>query len=108
MSYIFELPAILSFLNISIGGLVLYLIGYTALHILSSHAKHDVLSIPIGAFTGTIASVHADRKRAGIKALIIYAITSTFCVWILAIHANPYQGADPLEASSLFTHSLDG
>lgn len=237
MSYIFSLPTVLSFLNISIGGLVLYLIGYIALRILSTRAKHDVLSIPIGAFTGTIAtawalslgfvaadiwavnakadqalseersaitrllgsasvdvlnsqtlkdltldyrnlvseiewsenknikpsyevdvvlqkiraeiyllsktdipspmiskvindfdelqdarnirlsvgatsvdinkwyllivltiltiitiaSVHADRKRAGIKALIIYAITSTFCVWILAIHANPYQ-----------------
>lgn len=44
----------------------------------------------------TIAAAHGDRTRAGVKALVIYSITSSFCLWILAIHANPYQGADPL------------
>lgn len=253
MSYIFELPVILSFFIILIGGGVLYLIGYAALHILSNHARHDILSIPIGTFIGTIAtawalslgfvaadiwlvnskadqaliaekssitrllgsasldvlnspaleglvldyrrlviedewvdnknmkpsytvdmvlqkirteifilsktdipapmiskiindfdelqdarnirlsigitsvdinkwyllialtiltiitiaSVHADRRRAGIKAIIIYVITSIFCLWILAIHANPYQGADPLKGSLLLSHHVN-
>lgn len=51
----------------------------------------------------TIASTHADRARAGIKALIIYSITAAFSLWILAIHANPYQGIERLEPSQLFT-----
>lgn len=52
----------------------------------------------------TISAVHADKERAGIKAIIIYSITSSFCLWILAIHANPYQGAEPLQPNLLVTH----
>ncbi|MCL7996853.1 hypothetical protein M8994_01180 [Brucella sp. 21LCYQ03] len=52
----------------------------------------------------TIAATHADRVVAGIKALIIYATTASFCLWILAIHANPYQGIERIEPSLLFTN----
>ncbi len=48
-------------------------------------------------------STHADRVRAGVKALVIYSLTASFCLWILAIHANPYQGLERLEPSLLFT-----
>ncbi|WP_139976794.1 DUF4239 domain-containing protein [Ochrobactrum sp. CGA5] len=51
----------------------------------------------------TIAATHADRVRAGVKALVIYSLTASFCLWILAIHANPYQGLERLEPSLLFT-----
>ncbi|MFD1199427.1 DUF4239 domain-containing protein [Brucella gallinifaecis] len=53
----------------------------------------------------TIATTHADRVVAGIKALIIYATTAAFCLWILAIHANPYQGLERIEPSHLFTNN---
>ncbi|MBC2885976.1 hypothetical protein H7Q97_11280 [Ochrobactrum sp. CM-21-5] len=56
----------------------------------------------------TVAATHADRTRAGIKALAIYAITASFCLWILAIHANPYQGLERLEPSLLFTGQKRG
>ncbi|MBC8717065.1 MULTISPECIES: hypothetical protein [Brucella/Ochrobactrum group] len=56
----------------------------------------------------TIASTHADRARAGVKAIIIYSITAAFCLWILAIHANPYQGIERLEPSQLFTNQKHG
>jgi len=52
----------------------------------------------------TIAATHADRVVAGVKALIIYSTTAAFCLWILAIHANPYQGIERIEPSLLFTN----
>jgi len=254
MSYIFELSVYVSFITFAVLGLGIYFIGRLALHILSNHAKHDILSIPIGAFVSTIAtawalslgfvaadiwtangkadqatseerssisrligsaspdilnapelaatlveyrsavvkdewlgnsnvlpahaveaalqnirreivnlaktdipspiisqlvhdfdelqdarntrlsvgstsvdmykwyllffltiltiitiaSTHADRSRAGVKAMIIYSITAAFCLWILAIHANPYQGIERLEPSLLFTSQKHG
>lgn len=56
----------------------------------------------------TIATTHADRVVAGIKALIIYSTTASFCLWILAIHANPYQGIERIEPSLLFTNHKIG
>lgn len=44
----------------------------------------------------TIACAHADRPRAGKKAILIYSVTGAMCLWILAIHASPYQGAEPM------------
>lgn len=52
----------------------------------------------------TIASTHADRPRAGGRALAIYAITASMSLWILAIHANPYAGLEQLHPSLLFTN----
>jgi len=51
----------------------------------------------------TIASTHADRPRAGRRALTIYAITASMSLWILAIHANPYVGLEELRPALLFT-----
>jgi hypothetical protein len=62
----------------------------------------------------TIAATHADRKLAGRRALAIYAITASVSLWILAIHANPYDGLEELHPSLLFTNqkhadiALDG
>lgn len=52
----------------------------------------------------TIASTHADRPRAAKRALAIYAITASVSLWILAIHANPYDGLEELHPSLLFTN----
>lgn len=52
----------------------------------------------------TIASTHADRPRAGKRALTIYAVTASVSLWILAIHANPYDGLEELHPSLLFTN----
>ncbi|MGH6763034.1 MAG: hypothetical protein ACRECW_15785 [Phyllobacterium sp.] len=38
------------------------------------------------------ASIHADRPRAGRKALMMFSATAALSLWILAIHANPYAG----------------
>lgn len=53
----------------------------------------------------TIAATHADRIRAGSVALLIYSFSATLCLWILAIHANPYQGLEKLEPTLLLTES---
>lgn len=52
----------------------------------------------------TIASTHADRPRAGQRALVLYAITASMSLWILAIHANPYVGLEELRPSLLYTN----
>lgn len=54
----------------------------------------------------TIASTHADRVRAGSIALCIYTFSATLCLWILIIHANPYQGLEKLEPTVLLTRDL--
>lgn len=48
-----------------------------------------------------IASVHADRPKAGRKALSIYATTAVISMWILAIHAQPYSGVGHLSPKAL-------
>lgn len=53
----------------------------------------------------TIASTHADRIRAGSMALFIFSFSATLCLWLLAIHANPYQGLEKLEPTLLLTES---
>ncbi len=50
-----------------------------------------------------IAAVHADRPKAGRKALGIYTVTAVTSMWILAIHASPYHGAGRIEPSVLFS-----
>ncbi|MCF7644928.1 hypothetical protein KQ944_08405 [Bacillus subtilis] len=50
-----------------------------------------------------ITAVHADRPKAGRKALGIYIVTAVMSMWILAIHASPYRGAGRIEPSVLFT-----
>lgn len=49
----------------------------------------------------TVAVAHADRVKGAKKALIIYSTTASFCLWILAIHANPYQGLERLAPTLL-------
>lgn len=51
----------------------------------------------------TVASTHSDRIRAGKVALLIYTFSATLCLWILAVHANPYQGLAKLEPTNLFS-----
>jgi hypothetical protein len=46
-----------------------------------------------------IASVHADRPRAGRRALAIFTVAATVSLWILALHANPYVGVHSLDYS---------
>jgi hypothetical protein len=52
----------------------------------------------------TIAATHADRKRAGRRALVLFSITASISLWILAIHANPYNGVEELHPSLLYTN----
>lgn len=52
----------------------------------------------------TIAATHADRPRAAKRAIAIYAITASISLWILAIHANPYDGLEELHPSLLYTN----
>jgi hypothetical protein len=52
----------------------------------------------------TIAATHADRPRAGRRALALYAITASISLWILAIHANPYDGLEELHPSLLYAN----
>ncbi|MEP9397344.1 hypothetical protein [Mesorhizobium sp. KR2-14] len=49
----------------------------------------------------TIASVHADRPRAGRNALSIFAIAAVVSLWILAVHAHPYAGPTRIEFESV-------
>jgi hypothetical protein len=48
-----------------------------------------------------IASVHADRPRAGRRALAIYTTAATISLWLLALHANPYEGVSSLHYSAI-------
>lgn len=50
-----------------------------------------------------IASVHADRPGAGRNALIIFAVAAGFSMWILVLHANPYDSMDSPFAGLLQT-----
>ncbi|MFC4624323.1 hypothetical protein ACFO1V_03635 [Daeguia caeni] len=52
-----------------------------------------------------IGLIHADREKSGRRALIVYAITASVSLWILAIHANPYQGVGKIDSSMLYTVS---
>lgn len=42
--------------------------------------------------TVAIASIHADRTPAGRSALAIYVVAAVVSLWMLALHANPYDG----------------
>jgi hypothetical protein len=48
-----------------------------------------------------IAAVHADRIPAGRKSIVIYSVTASVSLWILAIHANPYVGATRITLGEL-------
>lgn len=50
-----------------------------------------------------ISAVHADRPKAGRKALSIYIVTAVMSMWILAIHTSPYRGVGRIEPTVLFT-----
>lgn len=39
-----------------------------------------------------IAMVHADRPRAGRRALVLFGTVTLFVFWLLSIYANPYAG----------------
>jgi hypothetical protein len=67
-----------------------------------SYKWYLVISLTIMTII-TIASTHSDRIRAGRVALLIYTLSATLCLWILAIHANPYQGPAKLEPTVLLT-----
>lgn len=58
--------------------------------------------------TFTVALVHADRVKAGKKALLLYTMTATICLWILVIHANPYTGVEQISSSSLSSNYTPG
>lgn len=53
-----------------------------------------------------IASTHADRVQAGNVAIIIYTVSAVMCLWILSIHANPYQGTNKIEPTILLSSPL--
>jgi len=56
--------------------------------------------------TVAIALTHADRVPAGRRALLLYALTASICLWILLIHANPFVGIDQIPASLLHGPAL--
>ncbi|WP_269933312.1 bestrophin-like domain [Aminobacter sp. HY435] len=39
-----------------------------------------------------IGAVHADKPKAGRKAIAMFAVTACVSLWILALHTNPYVG----------------
>lgn len=49
-----------------------------------------------------IASVHADRPLAGRSALAIFSVAAAVSLWIVALHANPYAGATPLQFHAVY------
>ncbi|WP_235890664.1 bestrophin-like domain [Martelella alba] len=48
-----------------------------------------------------IVAVHADRVRAGMRALALYVLTATVSIWILTIHASPYSGVEQIQPDAL-------
>lgn len=51
----------------------------------------------------TIAVTHADRPRAGKKALILFSLAASTSLWILAIHSNPYDGVGEIQPALLLS-----
>jgi len=49
----------------------------------------------------SIAASHADKREAGVLAIRIYVIAATISLWIIALHANPYQGVDKIGSDKL-------
>src|SRR5690606_36278266 len=74
MTFIFELPIYLSFVAFAVLGILFYAVGRFALAMLSKHAASDILSIPIGAFIGTIATDWA--LSLGFVAADIWSVNS--------------------------------
>lgn len=50
-----------------------------------------------------VVSAHADRPKAGRKALFLYIVTAVVSMWILAIHTSPYRGVARISPTVLFT-----
>lgn len=50
----------------------------------------------------SIAAVHADRPRAGRRALTIYVLTAIMSLWILVIHGSPYGGVEQIRPEALY------
>lgn len=53
----------------------------------------------------TTGLIHADREKSGRRALLLYSVTASVSLWILAVHANPYQGVGRIEPSMLYAIS---
>ncbi|MCC5978032.1 MAG: hypothetical protein JJU21_08215 [Salinarimonas sp.] len=41
----------------------------------------------------SIAFVHRDRPRAGRAAIAIFTVAACLSIWLVALHASPYQGS---------------
>lgn len=74
MTHIFELSLYMSFAFFTVLGVLFYAFGNFALIILSRHTSNDILSVPIGAFMGTIATAWA--LSLGFVAADIWAVNS--------------------------------
>jgi hypothetical protein len=55
-----------------------------------------------------LASVHADRPRGGRTALAIFTVAASICLWILALHANPYVGVARIEFEDIRGFTFEG
>lgn len=55
-----------------------------------------------------LASVHADRPRGGRTALAIFTAAASICLWILALHANPYVGVARIEFEDIRGFIFEG
>lgn len=51
----------------------------------------------------TVAAAHADRPRAGRKALLLFSLAASMSLWILAIHSNPYDGVGEIHPALLLS-----
>jgi hypothetical protein len=58
----------------------------------SAYKWYLVLALTVLAMAA-IATVHADRPRAGHTALAIFSCAAVVCLWIIALHASPYAGS---------------
>ncbi len=77
MTIVFELSVYMSFMAFILLGIAFFLFGRLMLRVFANYSKSDQLSIPIGAFIGTVATtwalalgfVAADIWAVGSKAL---------------------------------------
>lgn len=53
-----------------------------------------------------VAAIHADRLKGGRKAVACYALMVALCLYVLALHVNPYVGAAKISPQILFTTQL--
>lgn len=59
MHLLFSIPPILMFMVFSVVGVVFYFVGVLFLRVFGKQASRDILTLPIGAFIGTIATAWA-------------------------------------------------